>query len=857
MVHAKKDGFCFFTALHQCLERDHDIKISVDCIKDLLDYEIYQNNGEYIKSYGKGDVKHMLRALDDYLWKGKWAQDIGDIVVFAAAKCLKVNICIFQNVENRAMLFFIQTETPSNKDLFLKYEHEHYDSIVWKPQPIPNDPIDEATRKYFNEAGINFTHHLNTENTEAKVHERNQSSTKKQQQETATHGAQQRLSFGKPTVEDLGSDMESEDTVYFTHRKNIEANNTADQFPNQFATNTKRNSEQYSPNRKDSPFKAPQQVPDYEDLEFLEDVPPEFQFEESYEGYEDAVLDNLPISDSDDEVLALGDDTTKETTEQMSQQPSSNGDDVSSPIYLSDATSDSMSSKSSVFSDSSAPSTSRKKPRKYAKNKIDEQRMAKCPIEKVDAIPWDVNEDHVYEIPSTAETYLDASRDGRWFLMKAGSRKGLNGYRKVGSCQGSAICLNDKCSKLTAEGVINTSAFDRIGKLAFKCSSCGNMAWKIYCGCIKTIEFDRDCSKLRIQHQGTHICHLKPNVTERRKVLQKMPIPMTTSTTPKKYLQECFKVHLENDEVEEAFNVCDAISEADVIDQLKRMRKYPNRTVHRKELAESFSNVAHIQRTIKKAKRDRFLVYRWECEHLGGKSNYVFKTSEMSIKLALKMGGKIKIGMHDSSLREEPAFFDGMHKRVKDFVTLTLWVFHPALRKMQILAVMECPNEDSKNIELFFTIFNEAMADHLGEPGYRWDPFMIMTDEKGANFDAIGKVFGSNFVKAKVRTCQFHFTNCGMRYIGHLSPQQRFYFRRLCDKLCEAHTRQHYRKVSAKLKKFATDHKFLGWWKFWAPPQPTYCTCPSRFQLAPHEYGGNRAIHNAWLQEDVAVRSSI
>ena len=106
MVPAKKDGFCFFMALHQCLERDHDIKISVDCIKDLLDYEIYQNNGEYIKLYGKGDVKHMLRALDDYLWKGKWAQDIGDIVVFAAAKCLKVNICIFQNVENRAMLFF-------------------------------------------------------------------------------------------------------------------------------------------------------------------------------------------------------------------------------------------------------------------------------------------------------------------------------------------------------------------------------------------------------------------------------------------------------------------------------------------------------------------------------------------------------------------------------------------------------------------------------------------------------------------------------------------------------------------------------------------------------------------------------
>ena len=94
----------------------------------------------------------------------------------------------------------------------------------------------------------------------------------------------------------------------------------------------------------------------------------------------------------------------------------------------------------------------------------------------------------------------------------------------------------------------------------------------------------------------------------------------------------------------------------------------------------------------------------------------------MSIIMALEMGGKIKIGKKDSTLYAEPTYFDRMHKRVKNFVTLTLWVFHPAMHSMQILAVMEYLHEDSTNIELFF---KEAMAEYLGEPGYIWDPFLL------------------------------------------------------------------------------------------------------------------------------------
>ena len=107
---------------------------------------------------------------------------------------------------------------------------------------------------------------------------------------------------------------------------------------------------------------------------------------------------------------------------------------------------------------------------------------------------------------------------------------------------------------------------------------------------------------------------------------------------------------------------------------------------------------------------------------------------------------------------------------------------------MQILAVMECPREDTENIELFFRIFNKALCDYLDDDTYVWDPCLLMMDEKGANFEAVSRVFGENFRKTKTVTCQWHFRNCGERYITHLPMDVRLTFRRYCKELCRAHT---------------------------------------------------------------------
>ena len=210
---------------------------------------------------------------------------------------------------------------------------------------------------------------------------------------------------------------------------------------------------------------------DYEDPALLEPIEPQLQFEEHYSGTQDAVLDNLS---DDPETQLPSPNLSNSRTFPSPQIENESGQDVSSdttcissPLNFSD---DSI---SSVFSDSSAASTPRLKPEKYKKNKINEEHMARCPVEQVDEIPWDIDGDHVYELPATQNNYMQKYVDGRWFVLKDSTRKGLDGIRKIGSCRGSVFCTRGDCPKLTAEGVVNTIDFKKLGHNMYACNLCG------------------------------------------------------------------------------------------------------------------------------------------------------------------------------------------------------------------------------------------------------------------------------------------------------------------------------------------------------------------------------------------------
>ena len=95
--------------------------------------------------------------------------------------------------------------------------------------------------------------------------------------------------------------------------------------------------------------------------------------------------------------------------------------------------------------------------------------------------------------------------------------------------------------------------------------------------------------------------------------------------------------------------------------------------------------------------QDLLLIYA-----MNGNEQYVFKTSTAQMKIALKMDKESDYFMHN-----EYCHFDGNHKRVKIFVTLTVSVYHLILKKQIVLATMNCKHEDSNyilyNIFLMYT----------------------------------------------------------------------------------------------------------------------------------------------------------
>ena len=159
----------------------------------------------------------------------------------------------------------------------------------------------------------------------------------------------------------------------------------------------------------------------------------------------------------------------------------------------------------------------------------------------------------------------------------------------------------------------------------------------------------------------------------------------------------------------------------------------------------AFRNLAKIKEEADTI--DTNLIYALNCGAINAGPTYVFKTSRYALDTAVKMDinrkpvkGKISL------LSREKAFFDGMHSRCRGYKTLTLWTHHPGMRRMNRLATMECKCEDTEMVSIFFRLFNEALAKHVGDENYKFNPSMICTDEAGAILQAIRNVFGKEYL---------------------------------------------------------------------------------------------------------------
>ena len=106
----------------------------------------------------------------------------------------------------------------------------------------------------------------------------------------------------------------------------------------------------------------------------------------------------------------------------------------------------------------------------------------------------------------------------------------------------------------------------------------------------------------------------------------------------------------------------------------------------------------------------------------------------------------------------EEAYFEGCHLRCVGYKTLALFVYHTAMQCILRLATMEVKIESIHETTMFWEFFNEVLSDIKGRD-YKFNPRAIMIDENGANYCAIRKVIGLDFVTSKMVSCQMHYKN--------------------------------------------------------------------------------------------------
>ena len=129
IIATQKNDHCFITAIRLCLEWDHGMMFTESDINKLIMYKVYQNNNYYVTFYD-GMIYSMLCSLEEYISKGVFTHQVVDIAVLAAANILRVNLCIYNNVNGKALLIAQPLCLPSTGDVYLRYKKEHYNSIV-------------------------------------------------------------------------------------------------------------------------------------------------------------------------------------------------------------------------------------------------------------------------------------------------------------------------------------------------------------------------------------------------------------------------------------------------------------------------------------------------------------------------------------------------------------------------------------------------------------------------------------------------------------------------------------------------------------------------------------------------------
>ena len=127
------------------------------------------------------------------------------------------------------------------------------------------------------------------------------------------------------------------------------------------------------------------------------------------------------------------------------------------------------------------------------------------------------------------------------------------------------------------------------------------------------------------------------------------------------------------------------------------------------------------------------------------------------------------------------------------------------------LATMEVKNEFTFEIIVFLELFNEILSDIKGRD-YKFNPRAITVDENGANYCAIQKVFGLDFVTSKVVSCQMHYKNDVNMVSFRIGPSYRDLFKSICHGMCSIATRADYNEKKKWLDEIPNIFSDISQW---------------------------------------------
>ena len=439
--------------------------------------------------------------------------------------------------------------------------------------------------------------------------------------------------------------------------------------------------------------------------------------------------------------------------------------------------------------------------------KFDPDLGERVPLQQVSTLPCGIDGLAVYNltnVPAENERQVAIMSDGRKWKKSTVTQWKRYGPTRYADCQGPFKCKNEKCPFRVEFGVVNRTQVNKEKDSIGMCRICGHVTEYVPCPGRRYIRKGK--KTIKVFHWGEHTCPVisnpeKPN-KKIREMLEKNP-KLTPSEIQSSFIVASLRKGGDWNEVE---NAAKRLVDKKCIANEKQNIKRPTRPCR-----ENFEAVVTFK--LYCDNQDELLIYKVNDRRDNPDlPSFVFKTSRERMKIALNMD---RDGEH--FMREEYCYFDGKAKRCRNFVTLTASTYHSILKKQIPIAIMETENEDSKSIELFWTLFNAPLRKAVDNNAVSFNPSGWCTDKAGANMNGIPKVFGED-APSRIKSCEFHFQESRNRMARKLGGTVGDVFKDLCQNLVETNLEENYFAAKDILEEFideSTDRQFLKTWLTW------------------------------------------